>query len=85
MDSSEKQQNFDEVRHLFVMTENKLFGNNRPYRNAGSIEKLLLVTSRYTKQKLTLYDLSPAFMPWVLEEHGSMMAWLMSEIDGPAR
>ena len=24
-------------------------------------------------------------MSWVLDEHGSMMAWLMSEMDGLAR
>ena len=84
-DSSEEQRNLDEVRHLLVMPKEEFFGDGRPYRAAGSIEKLLLVTRRFTKFEVTLYDISPAYMSWVLDEHGSMMAWLMSEIDGPAR
>ena len=84
-DSSEEQRNLDEVRHLLNMSEEELFGDGRPYRAAGSIERLLLVTRRFTKYEVTLYDLAPAFMSWVLDEHGSMMAWLMAEVDGPAR
>ena len=61
-DSSEEQRNLDEFRHLFVMPEEELFGDGRPYRAAGSIETLLLVTRRFTKFEVTLYDMSPAFM-----------------------
>ena len=83
--SSEEQRNLDEVRHRFDMTVEELCGDCRRYRAAGSIERLLLVTRRFTKYEVTLYGISPAFMSWVLDEHGSKMAWLMNEIDGPAR
>ena len=61
-DSSEEQRNLDEFRHLFVLSEEELFGDSRPYRAAGSIERLLLVTRRFRKYEVTLYDLSLAFM-----------------------
>ena len=67
------------------MPEEELFKDSRPYRAAGSIERLLLVTRRFTKYEVTLYALSPVFMSWVLDEHGFMMAWLISDIAGPVR
>ena len=47
-DLSEEQQNIDEVRHLLVMPETELFGNGHYYRAAGSIDRLLFGTRRFT-------------------------------------
>ena len=64
------------------MPEEEIFKDGRPYRTAGSIERLLLMTCRFTTFGVTLYDFSPAFILWVLDEHGSMMAWLIIKING---
>ena len=84
-ESSKEQRNLEEVRHFLVMPEEELFKNGRPYRTAGLIERLLFMTCRFTKFEVTLYDFSPAFILWVLAEHGSMMARLIININGFAR
>ena len=65
------------------MIEEEIFKDSLSNRAAGSIERLFLVTRRFTKHEVTLYALSAAFMSCVLDEHGSMITWLLNEIFKP--